>query len=179
MTTTQDFTLRLLAPCVQLSRQEVTQFLKPGESGTVEVSIQNLGAGMANWQVDERTGPFQPPSDIPWISESPITGTLGSDATQVLDVTCEALTGMAAGMHTGYVVVNTDDPNAARAAGDGADGDRYGFVVFAGGGAELIGKRLVDPAQEDEAIKRWVLRIHLTDFYGELENASGCLAGDV
>ena len=111
-TTTQDFYLRLLAPCVTLSTQEVTQFLKPGESATAQLSIQNLGALMANWQVDERTGPFQPPSDIPWVYETPITGTIASDGSQALDVTCEAQTGMATGMHTGYLVVNTDDPNA-------------------------------------------------------------------
>jgi hypothetical protein len=111
-TTTLDFNLRQLAPCVKLSEHRIHRFLKPGESGTAQMSVENLGAGMAHWEVDERSGPFQPPSDIPWVSESPITGTLGANSYQPLDVTLEALPGMLAGCHTGYLVVSSDDPNA-------------------------------------------------------------------
>ena len=111
-TTTLNFNLRLLAPCVRLSEQGVHRFIKPGESSTAQVSVENLGAGIASWEVDERSGPFQPPSDIPWVSESPITGTLAADSYQPLDVTLEALPGMSAGYHTGYLVVSSDDPNA-------------------------------------------------------------------
>jgi hypothetical protein len=111
-TTTLNFDLRLLAPCVRLSTQGVHRFLQSGESSTAQVSVENLGAGIAHWEVDERTGPFQPPSDIPWVSESPITGTLAADSYQALDVNFEALPGMPKGLYTGYLVVSSDDPNA-------------------------------------------------------------------
>ena len=112
LTTTQDFYLRRLSPCVRLSASRVDQFLKPGDSTTAHLSIVNSGAALADWEVDERTGPFQPPGDIPWVSESPITGTLAADNAQLLDVSLEALGGMSLGAHTGYLVVTTDDPYA-------------------------------------------------------------------
>jgi hypothetical protein len=77
------------------------------------VHINNYGAGVAEWEVKETTWIPLSPVDVPWVSESSITGTLAADSTQLLDVTFEALPGMLEGLYTAYLQVESSDAFAS------------------------------------------------------------------
>jgi hypothetical protein len=49
------------------------------------------------------------PSDIPWLSQDPITGTVSADSMLEVDVTFTAFPTITAGTHTGTLLVNSDD----------------------------------------------------------------------
>ena len=55
-------------------------------------------------------GPCSAPSDLPWVSVDPTSGTTAPAATSTVDVTFDS-TGLAAGTYEGFLCVNSNDPD--------------------------------------------------------------------
>jgi uncharacterized membrane protein len=101
---------------------EIFQF-SGGDSAGVLVDRNGYKAIYLSWEF-EYTGAdadaiiaavmdvFAPTSsDIPWLSEDPITGTIAADGAQIIDVTFDTLT-YTVGTYNGLLEVETDDPMA-------------------------------------------------------------------
>jgi hypothetical protein len=105
-TTTQDFDLRLLEPCVSVDPTSLEITLLTGYSETIPLDLTNGGAFETPFEIEESNGA---PVDIPWLSTDPITGTLASDSMQTIDVTFDTMT-YTVGTYTATLKVNSDDP---------------------------------------------------------------------
>jgi hypothetical protein len=55
-------------------------------------------------------GPCSAPSDLPWVSVDPTSGTTAPAATSVVDVTFDS-TGLTAGVYDGFLCINSNDPD--------------------------------------------------------------------
>jgi hypothetical protein len=55
-------------------------------------------------------GPCSSPSDLPWVSVSPLSGTTAPGGTSTVDVTFDS-TGLAAGVYDGFLCINSNDPD--------------------------------------------------------------------
>jgi hypothetical protein len=51
------------------------------------------------------------PADVPWLTESPINGTIDADSTFPIEVSFTALPTMSAGIYTATVLIRTEDPD--------------------------------------------------------------------
>jgi hypothetical protein len=60
-------------------------------------------------QVVSGEAPLRIPEDLPWLSASPVGGSLAPAAQQVVTVTCDA-TGLAPGLYQAYLSITTDTP---------------------------------------------------------------------
>jgi len=102
-TTTVDFNLRLLKPCVSTEPTYFEKVLFLGDTLTDTLDLYNGGAISTTFDITE-TG------TIPWLSEAPLTGTLDADSLDSIDITFDS-SGMAStGMYNGELRVDTDDP---------------------------------------------------------------------
>jgi hypothetical protein len=67
-----------------------------------------------NWMVrglgTHQAGACAAPTDVPWLSVSPVSGSTPAGATTTVDVTIDA-TGLAPGIYQGFLCVNSNDPD--------------------------------------------------------------------
>jgi hypothetical protein len=103
MTSTQDFVLRSLQPCIDIAPPSMEASLMPGELYTQALTMTNSGAGASTFNF------LESPSAISWLSQDPISGTVGAESALPADITFAPPLTMTAGVYTGTLVVNTQD----------------------------------------------------------------------
>jgi uncharacterized repeat protein (TIGR01451 family)/fimbrial isopeptide formation D2 family protein len=101
MTTTVNFDLRWLAPCVSVAPDRLAATLGTGTSTTLSMSITNSGMLSTSFALVE---------GAPWLFEGPVTGTVAAGSAQAVDVTLDATHATPPGVYAATLVVNTDDP---------------------------------------------------------------------
>ncbi len=104
-TITMDFHLRWLKPCVSIDRTEFTFSGLRGTNFISEFVISNSGAVETEWETHEN------PSDIIWVHESPIWGTLPADIGRqpvIIDLDTTLCPGP--GEYTASISLLTSDP---------------------------------------------------------------------
>lgn len=74
LTTTQDFDLRLLAPCLSVAPGALHAELTPGNVGTRWLTVRNTGAAALSFELLEYDGGFHPAMAAPSISRDRRTG---------------------------------------------------------------------------------------------------------
>jgi len=99
MTTTQNFDLRLLAPCVSVMPSELTNAQPSDVQMTRTLTVNNTGASGATWSITET---------IAWLSALPVSGTVSGDSSIAAVMTFNS-TGLPTGVYTGSLSVNTSD----------------------------------------------------------------------
>jgi len=107
VTTTQNFNLRWMMPCVKLDPHQISVSVKQGISTTVPLSMTNLGAAPTWYQWT------QDPPGAAWLSSSPVTGTLAANTgSQVIGVTIDSSKPPAdkPGNYFGALILRSADP---------------------------------------------------------------------
>ena len=107
-TTTQDFDLRWLVPCVEADPLALHATLELGTTATEALTLTNTGAVITNWDLAEV-------DPVNWLDETPASGSLAADSgEQVVDVDFDAsVTGIdQPGDYLANLRVNSDDPYA-------------------------------------------------------------------
>ncbi len=102
MTTTVDFDLRWLQPCVVVEQQAFDVSLGLGSEATYPLDIFNNGALGTDFTLNEST-------DVPWLSTDPITGTVAADSTVAADVIFDTTVLTQTGVYNVFLRVLTDD----------------------------------------------------------------------
>jgi hypothetical protein len=105
-TTTVNFDLRWLKPCVTADPAELNVTLKWGEDIMLPLTIFSLGAAGSTWEVSE-----QPAAGLAWLSESPVSGILPADiGKQVLDIGFTSSLVPGPGEYLGWLHLSSSDP---------------------------------------------------------------------
>ena len=77
---------------------------------TLILEIRNYGSAPLNWSIYEAPTSSCFNSDIPWVSESPDTGTTAPSSTTTIDVVFDS-TGLAHGIYQGALCFSSNDPD--------------------------------------------------------------------
>ncbi len=106
-TTTQDFDLRLLVPCVEADPLALHATLELGATATEALTLTNTGAADADWEIAEAG------SDVVWLAEAPISGTMVADTgEQLVDVDFDAAQVDQPGEYYADLWIDSDDPTS-------------------------------------------------------------------
>ena len=108
-TTTLDFTLRLDAPCADVTPESLEFTVPEGGTDSAELTLTNSGAGAFQFVIEE--APFDVPEDVPWLSVEPNEGEVAGDSSTTVTVTVDA-TGLEEGTYEATLIVTTTDPGA-------------------------------------------------------------------
>lgn len=118
--TTEDFALRMDAPCAGESPASFDVTLRQNQTTTVPLTLTNAGAGSLNFTVLETAFALPPQvhagpifTDVPWVSEAPTSGTVAAASNTTINVTFDA-TGLAPGDYAATLVVTSNDAGAAQ-----------------------------------------------------------------
>ncbi|MEE8390655.1 MAG: carboxypeptidase regulatory-like domain-containing protein, partial [Anaerolineae bacterium] len=104
MTTTQDFDLRILQPCVAGTPLSMGTILMVGASDVQTLTLTNDGAAASFFEIEELL------VDVPWLSEDPITGTVGAESFFDVSITFTALSTMTRGTYFATLIASTGNP---------------------------------------------------------------------
>ena len=96
-------------PIIGVSPSSLSSTQKTGQQVVQMMTIGNSGSSALDWGTMEATSNCGSPSDIPWASTSPITGTIGATGSQAIDVAFDS-TGLLPGTYTGLLCVSSNDP---------------------------------------------------------------------
>jgi len=106
-TTTHDFDLRWLVPCVAADPLALHTTLELGATVTEALTLTNTGAVDTDWEIAEAG------SDVVWLAEAPITGTMVADTgEQLVDVGFDASQVDQPGEYYADLWVASDDPDS-------------------------------------------------------------------
>jgi hypothetical protein len=85
--------------------------LAPGATASNPMTIGNTGGSSLNFAITEApaSGDCSAPSDVPWLSESPTSGSVASGESQDVTVTADA-TALAPGSYSALLCITSDDP---------------------------------------------------------------------
>jgi hypothetical protein len=86
--------------------------LAAGASGTAALTISNLGGGDLDYAILEGSEDCAAPADVPWLAETPQSGTVASGASADVTVTASA-DALDPGAYAALVCVTTNDPDHA------------------------------------------------------------------
>jgi len=107
LTTTEDFDLRWLVPCVDAEPEGVHATLELGVTAIEALTLTNTGAADADWEIAEEG------SDVVWLAEAPITGTMVADTgEQLVDVDFDASQVDQPGEYYADLRIDSDDPTS-------------------------------------------------------------------
>ncbi len=84
---------------------------EPGQQVTETLTIQNTGGAELDWSIKEAaavTGTCDTPSDLPWLSVSPISGTTPGGAQTDVSVSVDS-SGLANGTYSGKLCIASND----------------------------------------------------------------------
>jgi subtilisin-like proprotein convertase family protein len=95
-------------PVVAVNPAQLASTQAPAATVTRTLEIGNTGAGLLQWNVGDGTDATCT-GDLPWLSTSPITGTVLAGTTSEVTVAFDS-TGLASGDYDGYLCVNSSDP---------------------------------------------------------------------
>jgi hypothetical protein len=84
--------------------------LASGASGTAALTISNRGGSDLDYTIFEGSEDCSAPADIPWLAETPESGTVASGASEDVSVTADA-DGLDPGSYAALVCVTTNDPD--------------------------------------------------------------------
>ncbi len=104
VTTTLDFVLRLLEPCVSAEPISYEKIVFQNDVLTDSLALTNNGAVSSTFELVEWSAGG---GDLPWLAEDPLTGTLDADSGQVIDLVFDTTT---AGWYSGELRISNDDP---------------------------------------------------------------------
>lgn len=96
---TQDFALRTARAA--LIPASLTFSIGIGESASQSLTISETGGLSLSWQIQESSG------DIAWLSEAPVSGSMGPSASQLVQVTANAA-GLASGTYAANLIVHSN-----------------------------------------------------------------------
>ncbi len=99
------------APAAAVNPAALASTQPPDTTVTATLTLSNTGAVNLNWTITTDSGGdcLSPDNNLPWVGVSPIAGvTAPASASQVV-VTFNS-TGLAPGVYTGVLCINTDDP---------------------------------------------------------------------
>ncbi len=102
-TTTQDFNLRWLQPCVRTAPTSFDVTMGMTQTLTQTLTIFNNGAVATDFTISEET-------DMPWLSLTPLAGTVASDAQSDVYVIFNTSVFTQTGNYTATLQITTDDP---------------------------------------------------------------------
>ena len=94
----------MLTPTVLSSNQFANEVM------TDTVTIQNLGNAALNWSLTEAASDCNSPSDIPWVSASPTSGSVPASNSADVDVVFDS-TGLSPNTYTAKLCISSDDPD--------------------------------------------------------------------
>ncbi len=112
-------------PVIEVDPAELSQVQVTGSQITRTLTISNSGGSDLEWAIGEagqtasfsnldnvafaQIGSCDPPVDLPWVSVNPISGTVASGTAVDVDVIFDS-TSLAAGVYTGTLCMNNNDP---------------------------------------------------------------------
>jgi hypothetical protein len=99
-------------PVADIGPASLTFSLAPGGSDSSALSIGNMGGSDLTFAIAETGGDCSNPADVPWLDETPPSGTVASGASQDVNVTADA-TGLDPGSYSAVLCVMTNDPDHA------------------------------------------------------------------
>ena len=114
LTTTLDFSLGWLKPCVRAAPPALHATLKTGRQTTLPLTLSNQGHAGTSWIWKKSYTPAGPSANVPWLAIQPVTGSLPAlTAALPFSVTLNAgaLAAAPGGMdYVAYLNVSTQDP---------------------------------------------------------------------
>jgi hypothetical protein len=96
-------------PAIEVDPAALTASQGPDVVSTQPMTITNSGGSPLNWDIAEDDTACDSPSDIPWLSVAPDTGTTFPLDSTVVDASFNSA-GLAPGVYTANLCVNSDDP---------------------------------------------------------------------
>lgn len=90
---------------IQVSPDALSQTLLANTQATQSLTISNTGSAVLEWKVGEGCNP---PSDIPWVSAMPDSGTTAAGSSSPVDVVFDA-TGLDTNIYTGTLCIASND----------------------------------------------------------------------
>jgi hypothetical protein len=90
-----------LNPQITVSPDRLSSIQGPDMAMTKTLTISNTGLSDLEWSITE--------GDIPWVSTDPISGTTSTDMASLVDSAFDS-TGLATGVYTGTISVDSNDP---------------------------------------------------------------------
>ena len=102
-------------PDIAVSPPAISYQQQPDETSSHSMGIHNLGQGNLDWSIVEAPSSACTPSDIPWVSVAPDTGTTPGGNNTLIDVTFDS-TGLAVGLYKGELCINSSDPDTPQIA---------------------------------------------------------------
>jgi len=102
-TTSVDFTLRWLKPCVSIDPSAYEKVVFLGDVLTDSLDILNGGALSTTFDIIET-------SPLSWLSEDPLTGTVDADSAESIDVIFDSSVLTQTGQYNGNLLFSNDDP---------------------------------------------------------------------
>ena len=113
----QDFTLptECVTPDIDVSPASLSATQLRGKQTARTVTVKNtalLGSVAADWTVTEAAADCASPSNIPWLSAAPTSGSTAPQQSSTLTATLDS-TGLAVGTHTAKLCIASNDPDEA------------------------------------------------------------------
>jgi hypothetical protein len=96
-------------PVIEIDPADLIASQGPDIVSTQPMTITNSGGNPLNWNIVEDDTACDSPTDVPWLSVSPNAGTTIPLDSTVVDVSFDS-TGLAPGVYTANLCVNSDDP---------------------------------------------------------------------
>jgi hypothetical protein len=97
-------------PDIYFTPTSLTSQQLSGQVKTLKLDISNYGNAPLDWSIYEAPTGSCTAADLPWISESPDSGTTAPAATTPIDVVFDS-TGLATGTYQGVLCIISDDPD--------------------------------------------------------------------
>jgi hypothetical protein len=98
------------APDINVTPGTVSSSQFANQVMTETLTIQNTGNLPLNWTLTEAASDCNSPSDAPWVSASPTSGSVPSSSSTAVDVVFDS-TGLAPGSNTYKLCIDSDDPD--------------------------------------------------------------------
>jgi extracellular elastinolytic metalloproteinase len=142
----QDFTLptECVTPDIDVAPASLTATQLRGEQSSRTVTVRNtalLGSVNADWTVTEATSDCASPSNVPWLSATPASGSTAPQKSDTVTATLDS-TGLAVGTHTAKLCVSSNDPDEATVSIAVTLNVHYDYTQQASPGGENAGRTL-------------------------------------
>jgi hypothetical protein len=95
-------------PIASITPNPMTFTLNAGATTSSPLHIANTGGGSLTWSIAEAPAACASPSDVPWLSENPTSGSVSGGSSQDSSVTVDA-TSLAPGGYSAELCVTTND----------------------------------------------------------------------
>jgi hypothetical protein len=100
-------------PNISVTPPSLSGSANAGASTTLPLTIGNTGTADLTWSIAEAPATCSSPSDVPWLSGSPGSGTTAPSSSTPVTVTLSAAS-LSAGSYTADLCVDSNDPDTAQ-----------------------------------------------------------------